>query len=161
MRASAHPHVTNLEHLLRERPFEALSLQERAQVLTEMSAEEYRRVREVALLAEQYLGEDASGIAPRPDIQAHLRQRLRARYRWQSRVQQLLDYRMPVWQAAAAAALLVFTLHWASEPSLSHATTMQKAQFADSTFHDSALHRAADLSEDTAYLRLGRGSDTL
>lgn len=151
----------NLERLLRERPFEALSLHERAEVLTEMSAEEYRRVREVALLAEQYLGEEADLPRPRPATQAQLHARLHARRRGMDWARSLLDYRLPLWQAAAAVALLVCTLHWVNRPATGLSPQPVTAgMLADSTHHDSALRTAFDPYEDSV-VYLDRSADTL
>jgi hypothetical protein len=152
----------NLEQLLRERPFEALSLHERAEVLTEMSAEEYRRVREVALLADRALSHGARLPQPRPETQALLRSRLQDRKRSTSQIRQLLDYRMPVWQAAAAAMLLVFTLHWAQKsPGTLPQNQEASVLLADSTSHDSAFRTSFDPQEDTILARMDREADTL
>jgi len=152
----------NLEQLLRERPFEALSLHERAEVLTEMSAEEYRRVREVALLADRALSDGPALPKPNPQTKALLQARLRSRQHTTSVVRHLLDYRMPLWQAAAAAMLLVFTLHWAQKPQSGLPGYQdQAALLADSTLHDTALRTSFDPQEDTIFSRLDREADTL
>ena len=46
----------DLELLIRQKSFEMLSVEERASVLMEVEAQEYRRLRETAMMASQYLG---------------------------------------------------------------------------------------------------------
>jgi hypothetical protein len=161
MRPTAQDQPLDLERLMREQPFEALNLHQRAEVLTEMSADEYRRIRSVALLAEAYLHEGPALPQPRQETQQVLRHRLRVRTRWATQVGIWLDYRLPVWQAAAAATLLVLTLQWASLPQGNGAQAASgQALLADSTHYDSALRTSFD-PQDTVFSRLNREADTL
>lgn len=151
----------DLEQLIREKPFEALTVEERAMVLTELDAGEYRRLRDTALLAARYLERPLhTPPLPRADIQPYLRQRLRRRKRWAQRLGQVLEHRIPVWQAAAAAVVLVLTLQLGGNPQFGAGLpAVNGSLLADSTLHDSAVHPVWDSHEDTSHLH--READTL
>ena len=163
MPSITHPYTTDLERLLREKSFEELDLQQRAWVLSEMEAEEYRQMRELVLLAARYLEKPAPRMPrPRADIQARLHEKLQARKAWQGRVRQLLDYRIPAWQAAAAVGL-IFCIIQFGRPNTSPLPNEMQAheQLADSTHNDSSFRRVMDLGEDSVLSRMQRETDTL
>jgi len=163
MPSITHPYATDLERLLHEKSFEELDLQERAWVLSEMEAGEYRQMRELVLLASRYL-EKATPKVPRPraDIQPHLHARLQARKDWHGRMRQLLDYRIPAWQAAAAVGLIFFLIQF-GRPAIAPIPSEMSAQqqIADSTHNDSSFRRVLDLGEDSVLARMQRETDTL
>ena len=163
MRSAPHMIEVDIERLIRQKPFESLSLEERAMVLTEVDRQEYERIRETALLAARCLSEPVLPLRPRPGTHAYLRKRLQQRRQgWMQRVGQVLDYRLPVWQAAAATVVLVLAVQLAGRPPFSSAVpAVSSHQITDSTLHDSAFQRVRNSHEDSAFLRLQRETDTL
>ncbi|MEM9984226.1 MAG: hypothetical protein AAF804_03960 [Bacteroidota bacterium] len=162
MQSRIHTPPFDLEQLIRSKSFDSLSLEERAMALTEVTAAEYRKLRETALLAARYLGDPLSPPRPRAETQEILRSHLRRQQSLPRRLGRLLDHRMPVWQAAAAAVVLVLTVQLTSRPALPDAAGQWiKPQFADSTLHDSAVQPVMNRHEDTVLGKWGLNQDTL
>ena len=106
--------MLDTESLATQKNFAALNAHERAQVLSEMSAEEYDRLHTL-LSAVRSLDADASP----PDalgnrLLAHMRQQQHAAPRPRSLMMTLLHLRLPVWQAAAALVLALWAARFFS-----------------------------------------------
>lgn len=150
----------DLEELIRQKPFEMLSVEERASVLIELEADEYRRLRETALMASRYLERPIASPHPRPEIRTELHQRLKKRRSLGRRIGKVLDHRMPVWQVAAAAVVLVLMIQLGGKSRFSGAGAANGPLFADSTLHDSAVQPVWDPEGDTSFFQQGK-TDTL
>lgn len=132
----------DLEHLLLEKDFEALSLQEKAWVLTDLTEREYRNMRQLLLGTRQFFAESTPNLVPRQGTAEWVKSRWQSRSTWGG-VERLLTRSVPLWQAAAVTLLLCLTVsltkvssNWAGVAGMDGA-----ALIADSTVHDSAIRQ--------------------
>ncbi|HKK79885.1 MAG TPA: hypothetical protein VJ933_09655 [Phaeodactylibacter sp.] len=134
---------TTVEACIRSKDFDALTEEERQQVLACLSQEEYEQYRALAK-AGKSLGD--SPIPP-SSIHENLQQAFRKRYR--RRNLPLPTIAMPLWQAAAVAALFLLlgkVVTWAPV----HATPSVAVQMRDSLW----LERVSQAMKDTAVAML-------
>lgn len=130
---------TAVEEYIRTKDFEALTAQEREIVLSYLDQEDYEHYRMLAL-AGKALGDSP---APPPAIQQNLQQAFRKRYR--RRNLPLSTIIMPLWQAAAVAALFLLlgkVITWAPV----HASPSVAMQVHDSIW----IERVSQAMKDTA-----------
>jgi hypothetical protein len=106
-------HSPQLEQLLLNRDFEALSAGEKAMIAEAgMSISEYQHLRATARHARQCLREMPEVLQPDPDILPALRRKVRKRKAGPGeRIRRLLLRRVPVYQAAAAALVIGLAVH--------------------------------------------------
>lgn len=141
----------DLEALVREKDFADLSLEERAEVLSEVSEREYRQMRELVVWSSELLRETRPNLTPRSDIQHRLQQRLRAKKK-ESPVLRVLRHPVPAWQVAAAMIVFVVSIQFFDVSGLFDGEhSRQFAPFADSTTMDSALKVGHHPDEDSVY----------
>jgi hypothetical protein len=130
---------TIVEGFIRSKDYSALTEDERQQVLACISQEEYEQYRALAKA-----GKDLGGRpVPPPSIQDNLQRAFRKRYR--RRNLPLSTIAMPLWQAAAVAALFLLlgkVVTWAPV----HATPSVAVQMRDSLW----LERVSQVMKDTA-----------
>lgn len=144
----------DLDALLLTHAYDALSPAQQAAVAAYLTEAEYRELH--ALAQEVAALEAPAHLQPRPGLPRQLRQRLRQQRR-QARWQPLWQYRLPVWQVAAAAVFLFLALRlgpWAGAPQAP--TPPAPTMVADSTHHDSTLRRSVNLYEDSVFARFLR-----
>ena len=144
------------EKLIANKPFEALTEQEKAFIRAEMSPLEYEQLRQVwqetALFFDQ---EEAQLPLPDPAIRLQVRDHMRtlAPTSFGGRIRALLDYRVPAYQAIAAGVILLAMVHFGSKALPDHTgpsyggTTMM----ADSTIQDSSVRTGFNLYEDSVF----------
>lgn len=128
-----------LEECIRTKDFEALTTEERNMVLSFLDREDYDHYRALAV-AGKALGESP---LPPPAIQHNLQQAFRKRYR--RRNLPLSTIVMPLWQAAAVAALFLLlgkVITWAPV----HASPNVAMQVHDSIW----IERVSQAMKDTA-----------
>ncbi|MEZ4772754.1 MAG: hypothetical protein R3D00_06180 [Bacteroidia bacterium] len=146
----------DIEKMMREKPFSALTDKERELILAEMSAPEYEAIRKTALAAEHYFQKEAKTLRPRPEIQGIVRETLRRKQEETvtGRIGKLLSLRVPAYQVAAAVALLIATMYFTGRPSHTlHTGGIKTAMIADSTMTDTATQKGINLLEDTVFSR--------
>jgi hypothetical protein len=105
--------LPGFDRLLEQKSFEALTAQEREQVLRYISADDYIRMRDAVLVTQHGTRRSASPVVPDPSVKSRLMQRpgargnssLRSVHRSFSRI---IGYRIPAYQAALAASVLLF-----------------------------------------------------
>lgn len=107
--------MPGFDRLLEEKAFDALSDREKDQVLQFISEEEYNRFRETVLVAQHRLRRRQPHIAPDPSVKSRLMQRFGSDAASTSgliprSLSYLLSHRIPVYQAALAASVLLFML---------------------------------------------------
>lgn len=134
---------TTVEACIRSKDFDTLTEEERQQVLACLSQEEYEQYRALAK-AGKALGNSPT---PPPSLHDSLQQAFRKRYR--RRNLPLSTIAMPLWQAAAVAALFLLlgkVVTWAPV----HATPSVAVQMRDSLW----LERVSQAMKDTAVAML-------
>ncbi|WNJ20892.1 hypothetical protein [Pontibacter sp. G13] len=138
-----------LDMLIQEKDFEMLDLQERAWVLSEMSEMEYRQVRDFYLAAQAYLTPPA--LTPRTETRDLLMERFREEHR-PSVIRQLgklAQYKVPLYQIAAAAVVLILSANFITQNPLTPAMHIDGHEyFVDSTNSDTFIHPTS-LTDDT------------
>lgn len=131
----------DLERLLLEKEFDALDLQEKAWVLTDLTEREYRNMRELLLGTREYFSEGDIVLTPRAGMEEVVKAR------WQAggtfgRVERLMMRSVPLWQAAAVALVLCMAVNWGMmRQGFSVNAVPGGTLVADSTVHDSAIHQ--------------------
>lgn len=143
----------DLTHLLETTSFEDLSVSEREAVLAMVSEQTYRRMRRAHLLADGHFKQDTLSLAPDPALLPRLKQQVRSKRSlnglaptWWTASQR----HFPVYQAAAAAAVLAFALHfWGSSIQQEHEAGRGSAVFADST----SSHAQTSITQDEDTVR--------
>ncbi|MDX2249204.1 MAG: hypothetical protein SF052_20620 [Bacteroidia bacterium] len=146
----------DIEKMMREKPFSTLSEKEREMILAEMTASEYESLRKTALAAEQYFRKEVKTLRPRPAIQGYVRETLRKKQEAtvEGRITKLLNLRVPAYQVAAAAALLIATLYFTGKSSQTlYSGDGNHVMIADSTQTDTASQKGINLLEDTVFSR--------
>ena len=108
----------SIEALIRAKRFEELSQAEQSLVLQRITREEYKRFR--VIICGSHHGRMNTPTHPSPLIKKNLMAAMRQK-RQQPRpiatfMQKVADSRVPVWQAAAAVAALLFVVFWGSTP---------------------------------------------
>ncbi len=130
----------NLEHLLAEKPFEALSFEEQNLVLESMDEEEYQRMHRLIRQSKKALKNNPS---PDPAIRENLLTALRRQKQQPqeasvlsgSLLVKMLNYRLPVWQAAAAVAALFGFFFWAGHTPLTGVRTEKVYVYVTDTIY--------------------------
>lgn len=140
---------TTVEELLRSKDFSELTAEEKQTVLHCMSEPEYRAFRDLVLAGKSL----ADGPKPPGFIHENLQRAFRKKHKRRNLPLHIIS--LPLWQAAAAAALFLLlgrTLHWAPV----HATPSVAALTADSVW----LNRLSEAMKDTASAIFPAMSDT-
>jgi hypothetical protein len=109
--------MPGFDRLLEQKPFEALSIREREQVLQFISAEDYNRFRECVLIAQSGKPRRESLIAPDPSVKSRLLQTFVSDDKPPAKSTApsfpgFLNYRIPVYQAGIAASVLLFLVFY-------------------------------------------------
>lgn len=144
------------EKILTEKPYEALSEEEKKTIGTEIDAQEYTHLRQVWQETQQYFRTPEVGLpepnpAIRKAVRTHMRQ-LPAKG-LKGRLRNLISYRIPAYQAVAAAVILMGLIHFGSSGislgnrGYGHATTV----IADTTHQDSSSQTGFNLYEDSVF----------
>jgi hypothetical protein len=105
--------IPGFDRLLEEKTFEALSGRERDQVLQFISREDYNRFREAVLVAQHGMHRREPHITPDPSVKNRLMQQFGSESTPPSgsiflSLSRLLNHRIPFYQAAIAASVLLF-----------------------------------------------------
>lgn len=152
MRYSTEISDKSLEQLVREKSFAELNLHEKALVLTEVNEREYNNLRQLALSAEIYFQQEPLLLEPRPDTHAFLRKKLQEQkpLTLSQRLGKMMTYRIPAYQAVAAAVVLMLSFYLGTQPKFANGERVNPmVMVSDSALMDSAHQRGINLNEDT------------
>lgn len=155
----------NLEKLLDQKDFDMLSSQQQVEVLLHLNKDEYNRMRQAHLLARATFSKADDDLLPDSKILKNLKQQMKHRRKVKGFGLQLiekLNYRLPAYQAVAAAVLLAFGLHFLSGSFKDHSESLiSPVMFADSTTSKTSPQGKFSPDEDTVkddtMLRLNDG----
>ncbi|GAB4426242.1 MAG: hypothetical protein OHK0039_44210 [Bacteroidia bacterium] len=141
----SHNMFDDWEDLLLHKTYSQLSEAERAAI----SEAEYAALR--ALLHETRATLQANDLLEaRPETLPLVQARL-ARTRWRLRLARVGNYHLPLWQVAAAVALLLVLLWGIERPG--GGAVPATALLTDSTSYDTAFHQGVNLHEDSVFAR--------
>lgn len=100
----------DLEALIRQKDFQELSFEERAEVLSEVSEREYQQMRELVIWSGELLRETKPRLTPRADIRHNLSRKLREKK--EGKIIRMLQTPVPVWKVAAAMVVLLVSIQF-------------------------------------------------
>ena len=141
----------DLEALIREKDFQELTFEERADVLSEISERESQQMRELVLWSGELLKETQPTLTPRNDIREKLNERF-AEKKERNKIVRLLKTPVPVWQVAAATFALFLSIQVFNPNAwLNNSSSGQYNPIADSTNLDSAYKVGQHTSEDSVF----------
>ncbi len=142
------------EKIIPHKPYSALTEQEKESIGPEMEAHEYDRLRAVWQETQRFFQTQQENIPePRPEI----RLRVRAHLRQQAvpglggKFRRWINYRIPAYQAVAAALVLLGLIHWGDSGIGNQGYGMGTTVIVDSTRQDSADRTGVNLYEDSVF----------
>ncbi|MEO1415829.1 MAG: hypothetical protein AAFW00_11140 [Bacteroidota bacterium] len=146
----------NLEWLLEHKSFDTLSPSEKEQVLLQVSEEEYHHMRQFLLMTRRAFS-DTPNLKPREDLRGKLHNAMQNK-KPQQKVLSILRYPLPVWQVAAAIAMIFIGVNFVTPQYPENYHSDHAIVTADTTGNDSAIKRRVGFYEDSIY---EQGVDTL
>jgi len=136
---------TEIWNWLESKNFSELSPEEKSTVLSSLSKEEYQHMRILIRKASQQLAHTPEGLQLRPGMDTIIFQQ--GKRKKKNLLNRLITYRIPAWQAAAAAVFFALTFY-----SLGNTTSSGHSNLSKSAYTTDSL-LGISLAEDSSLSR--------